>query len=636
MGPTPRSHRRLRWLALSAATASLAVPAMSASAGIAHAKGTTWTARPTSSRLSAGAMANVIVQAKAGSAQAVADAIRAVGGTIDKDLPVVNGFAAHVPAGARTTLRARRDVRSVTENSKVQFASNVYDESSVASSYAKAAGAPSAWGAGNLGEGVGVAVIDTGISPQNDFSGRLVHGPDLSGEGTIIDSYGHGTVMGGIVGGSGADSANNVNGAYVGVAPKATLVAVKVAGRNGAADVSTMLQAMHWVSAYKDQFNIRVLNLSWGTTSTADPATDPINYAVERLWRQGIVVVAAAGNSGPNAGTITKPGDDPVILSVGAYNDGGNTNPLDDNVPGWSSRGPTAQGLTKPDVIAPGRSLVATRSQGSTVEQQNPKALVPPTYIKGSGTSEAAAVVSGLAALILKAHPDWTPDQVKHALRSTASPIASVGANTQGKGRVSLSAAMNADVSAAPNQSYAGSGLGSIEASRGGVHVYADCNQDGTWTIVQGEIDARCQKWNGASWTGASWTGASWTGASWTGASWTGASWTGASWTGASWTGASWTGGTWNGASWTGASWTGASWTGASWTGASWTGASWTGASWTGASWTSAEYGDTSLLDGIGGDLFLTAFYGGRPKHGHHVNGEKSEPRQTARASGND
>jgi serine protease AprX len=635
-----RPTRRLRWLAASAGIASLAVPALSASSGIAVAKGTTWTARQTSSRLSAATMRNVIVQAKAGSENAVAAAIRAAGGTVDRELPVVNGFAAHVPASALATLRSTAGVRSVSENSKVTFASNVYDESTVASSYAKAAGAPAAWTAGNLGEGVGVAVIDTGISPQNDFTGRLVHGPDLSGEGTYLDTYGHGTVMAGIVGGSGADSAGNAGGAYVGVAPKSTLVSVKVAGRNGAADVATMLQAMHWVSAYKDQFNIRVLNLSWGTNSTADPASDPLNYAVQRLWKQGIVVVAAAGNSGPNSGTITKPADDPVILSVGAYNDKGNVDPADDDIPGWSSRGPTAQGLTKPDVVAPGRTLITTRSFGSYVEQSNPKALVAPSYIKGSGTSEAAAVVSGMAALLLKAHPEWTPDQVKHALRSTANPLATVGANTQGKGRVSFAKATAADASAAPVQTLNASGLGSIEASRGSTHVYVDCKQNGTYTLLQGEYDQYCSPWNGASWTGASWTGASWTGASWTGASWTGASWTnadwsgaswtGASWTGASWTGASWTGASWTGASWTGASWTGASWTGASWTGASWTGASWTGASWTGASWTSAEYGDTE------GDLFLTAFYGGRPKHGHHVNGEVSEPRGAARAAGND
>src|SRR2546430_1059186 len=139
-----------------------------------------------------------------------------------------------------------------------------------------------AWAQTRLGGGVGVAVIGPGASPMTDLRGRVVSGPDLSGEGTLIDTYGHGTVMAGIIAGSGADSVNNKNGAYTGVAPHATVVAVKVAGRNGAVDVSTVLQAMHWVSAYQSQFNIRVLNLSYGTPSTQNPAVDPLNYAVDR------------------------------------------------------------------------------------------------------------------------------------------------------------------------------------------------------------------------------------------------------------------------------------------------------------------------------------------------------------------
>jgi serine protease AprX len=118
-----------------------------------------------------------------------------------------------------------------------------------------------------------------------------------------------------------------------------------------------MLQAMHWVSAYKDQFNIRVMNLSWGVPSTQDPKVDPLNFAVQRLWQQGIVVVVAAGNSGPKAGSITKPADDPLVLSVGAYNDKGSARLDDDQPVDWTSAGPTAQGLAKPDVVAPGRSL---------------------------------------------------------------------------------------------------------------------------------------------------------------------------------------------------------------------------------------------------------------------------------------
>ena len=567
---------------------------------------------------SAAELAPVIVQATSGAAGAAARAVRAIGGRVEEALPMVEGFAAEVPADAVARLRRDASVRAVTEDQRVRFENLTYDATSSGSNFVKTTGAASVW-SGGLGAGVGVAVIDTGISAMNDFAGRVVHGPDLSGEGTTIDTYGHGTVMAGLIGGSGADSATRAGGALSGVAPKATLVSLKVAGRNGVTDVSTVLQAMHWVSAYKEQFNIRVVNLSWGVPSSQDPAVDPLNYAVQRLWNQGITVVVAAGNSGPSSGTITKPADDPMVLTVGAYNDGQNLDLGDDAVPGWSSRGPTAQGVAKPDVVAPGRSLISARSFGSTVEAENPKALIAPSYIKGSGSSQAAAVTSGLAALLLEQRPGYTPDQVKRAMMASAHPISGLSPATQGTGRVNVAAALAADPGPAIQQTSRATGLGSIEASRAGRHVQTDCFMDGTIDVIQGEITDKCEAWNGNSWTGNSWTGNSWTGNSWTGNSWTGNSWTGNSWTNATWTGNSWTGGTW-----TGNSWTGNSWTGNSWTGNSWTGNSWTGNSWTGNSWTTAEYEE---VENAG---FLSAFWGNRPKWWQDMAGERSDPRPAA------
>jgi serine protease AprX len=611
--PRRRSLALLLLAALGAST--LSSPAVAA-------QGSAWTSQVSAGVLDPGlsaagdALTKVIVTAGAG-VSAAARAVSGLGGHVTARLDLVGGVSASVPASLLDDLAGVPGVTAVTADSPVRFENMTYDEATSASSFVKSTKASTAWSAGNLGAGVGVAVLDTGISQMKDFEGRLVHGPDLSGEGTVVDSYGHGTVMAGAVGGSGADSAGQSGGAYTGVAPKAHLVAVKVAGRNGATDVSTVLQGMHWVSAYKDQFNIRVLNLSWGTASTQDPAVDPLNYAVQRLWKQGIVVVVAAGNSGPNNGTIMKPGDDPMVLTVGAYDDKGTVSTDDDGLAAWSSRGPTAQGLTKPDVIAPGRSLVLSRSFGSYVEQNNPKALQAPSYIRGSGTSQAAAVTSGLAALLIAARPELTPDQVKALLKGTAVPIGSKTANDQGAGRVDLAAALAAPAGAAQWQTGSGSGLGSIEASRGGRHVETPCG------VIVGEIDVRCEAWNGSSWTGSSWTGSSWTGSSWTGSSWTGSSWTGSSWTGSSWTGSSWTGGTWTGSSWTGSSWTGSSWTGSSWTGSSWTGSSWTGSSWTGSSWTGSSWTAAEY------DEFLTAFWGQRPPRWKKLPGEVSDSATT-------
>ena len=554
----------------------------------------------------AAARSSVIVQAHRGRAAEARRAIVAAGGTVTAPLPLVDGFEVSIPGSALDALAANSSVRTVTANAVGTFEEYSYDETTTASSFARTSGATQAWAKGNLGEGVGVAVIDTGISSMNDFAGRVVHGPDLSGEGTTVDTYGHGTVMAGVIGGSGADSVTRVGGSYTGVAPRAKLVSVKVAGRNGAVDVSTILQAMHWVSAYAPQYNIRVLNLSWGTKSAQHHTLDPLNYAVQRLWQQGIVVVVAAGNSGPNRGTVTKPGDDPMVLTVGAFDDKQNLDSADDSLSAWSSRGPTAAGVSKPDVIAPGRSLVAARSYGSKVEVENPKALVTPSYIKGSGTSEAAAVVSGLAALMVAANPSLTPDQVKNQLAATASPITGIGSDAQGAGRVRLGAALSAVPGPTKTQTATATGLGSLEASRGGTNVASDCNNDGVYEVIKGEIDVRCEAWNGVAWTGVAWTGVAWTGVAWTGVAWTGASWNGVAWTG----------GTWSGVAWTGVAWTGVAWTGSAWSGVAWTGSSWAGVAWTGSEWTTAEYEE---------DEFLTAFWGNRPPHTKRLPGEISE-----------
>ena len=562
----------------------------------------------------------VIVSGRHG-VEGAAEAVRRLGGTVGKPLHIVDGVSATVPAGKLVELSRDPAVGAVTADRRMKFEEFSYDDTTVASNFTKSTGATASWARGNLGAGVGVAVLDTGVSSMNDFSGRLVHGPDLSGEGSTVDNYGHGTVMAGAIAGSGADSASNAGGAYTGVAPKAHIVAVKVAGRNGVADVSTMLQAMHWVSAYKDQFNIRVMNLSWGTQSTQDPTVDPLNYAVQRLWKQGIVVVVAAGNSGPSSGTITKPADDPMVITVGAYDDKGSVDAGDDNIPSWTSRGPTKQGLSKPDLVSPGRTIVTARSYGSHVEANNPKALVSPSYIKGSGSSQAAAVTSGLAALLIAARPELTPDQVKRLMTSTSVPISGKTASDQGAGRVNLAAASAADPGPAVWQTSTATGLGSLDASRGGYYVTTKCPGSLVETVVKGEIDIRCEPWSGSTWTGSTWTGTSWTGSTWTGSTWTGSTWTGSTWTGSTWTGSTWTGGTWTGSTWTGTSWTGSTWTGSTWTGSTWTGSTWTGSTWTGSTWTGSTW-TTAAYD----DEFLTAWWGNRPPAGKRVPGELNDP----------
>ncbi|HWG94849.1 MAG TPA: S8 family serine peptidase, partial [Mycobacteriales bacterium] len=321
------------------------------------------------------------------------------------------------------------------------------------------------------------------------------------------------------------------------------------------------------------------------------------SYAVQRLWSRGIVVVVAAGNSGPNAGTVTKPGDDPVVLTVGAYDDKGDTNPGNDQLPKWSSQGPTAQGVAKPDLVAPGRTLVLPRAAGSTVEVNNPKALVAPTYIKGSGTSQAAAVVSGAAALLLSARPSLTPDQVKAVLRGTASPIPNVPATAQGRGRLQVGAALTADAATAPVQPLPALGTGTLEGSRGEMErVVVQC--DGAQVLLDTERTTWCAPWDGAAWRSDDWSGAAWRSEGWSGAAWRTDTWSGAAWRSGEWTGAAWRTG--------------------SWTGAAWRTDSWTGAAWREQMWTGAAYGEE-------GELFLTAMWGERTRPGKRLPGERAE-----------
>ena len=416
-------------------------------------------------------------------------------------------------------------------------------------------GARSLWQRGITGKGVAVAIIDTGVAPVPALTGadKVIAKVDLSAEAgvpeaTYLDTFGHGTHIAGIIAGRdpGVDpvTATADPNRFLGVAPGAGIVAVKVADNTGAVDVSQVIAGIDWVVDHKDQLGIRVLNLSYGVNPTQSYLVDPLAYAVERAWNAGIVVVGAVGNDGKAMHTVANPAIDPFVLAVGAveWTGSGWT------VPSFSSSGD--KHIRLPDLAAPGAHIDSLRDPGSRLDVEHPEGYVSSTLFRGSGSSMATAVVSGSAALLLSAYPSLSPNQVKSLLVGSSTPI-SGSSLIVGKGVVNVAAALAAAPTApATVQPWAASaGTGSLEAARGGEHVSLN------GTALSGEVTA-----NGASWTGASWSGASWTGGSWNGASWTGASWRGASWTGASWTGASWTGASWRGASWTGASWTGAGW----------------------------------------------------------------------------
>ena len=437
------------------------------------------------------------------------------------------------------------------------------------------------------GSGVDIAVVDSGVAPVPglDAPGKVVDGPDLSfeslhPEARHLDSYGHGTHMAGIAAGRDTDG-----GGFAGVAPGSRIVNLKVGSADGAVDVTQVIAAIDWVVTHRasDGLNIRVLNLSFGTDSVQPYDRDPLAKAVESAWHNGIVVVVAAGNEGTARDALVNPATDPYVLAVGAVDLRGTTAPGDDVLAPFSSRGTLARTV---DVVAPGVSILGLRAPGSYIDTEHPGSVVAERYLRGSGTSQAAAVVSGAVALLLDARPTLTPDAAKAVLRASATTLTAAEARGQGKGRIDVWAAARATVPLLHRQSFTRStGTGSIEAARGTSHVAEDGVE------LRGERDIMGMPWSGASWAPRSAAGTAWTGGTWNGSEWSGDCFCSVSWTGASWTGRSWTGASWTGRSWTGASWTGRSWTGASWTGASWTGRSWTGASWTGRSWTSPSRG---------------------------------------------
>jgi serine protease AprX len=397
---------------------------------------------------------------------------------------------------------------------------------------------------GFTGQGIDVALIDTGVAPVTglDAPGKVLYGPDLSNEGEIqnlatLDTYGHGTHIAGIIAGN-----DGTADGFKGMAPGSRIVSLKVAGATGETHIAQVIAAIDWVVEHKDQegLNIRVLNLSLGRDGVPSSLNDPLSASVERAWDAGIVVVVAAGNRSNNSNGLDSPAVSPYIIATGGL-DG---RAVRDGVATWSSGG---NGTRDPDLVAPGASVVSLRVPGSAIDQANPGAIVDNRFMKGSGTSQSAAVMSGSIALLLSAAPWLTPDQVKYVLTNNANEVDRRSTLLDGVGKVRPDTAVENVITAtlAPVQD----------------HPRAMGMDD--WTGID--------TWSGGTWSGVTWSGGTWSGATWSGATWSGATWSGATWSGATWSGATWSGATWSGATWSGATWSGATWSNGSWSDATWT-----------------------------------------------------------------
>jgi len=389
----------------------------------------------------------------AGSQQAAA-LVKACGGTVSSELPVIQGVAAWLAPGSVEALSSAPGVRAVFPNRAVRMVGDGDGEEggagrhSPATDYADVTGADLVWEQGTLGSGVSVAVLDTGISRHRGLvrdigqqKGRLVAWKDfIQGRKNAFDPNGHGTHMAGII----ANSQVGEDSEWNGMAPGVNLVGVRVLDEGGAGTYETVIQGIQWVLENRDRYNIRVMNLSLVAPPQSAYWADPLNQAVMHAWAAGISVVVAAGNGGPSPMTVGVPGNNPYAITVGAFTDSYTPGDWsDDTITPFSAAGPTLDAFVKPDLVAPGAHMVSTMMPNSTIARQHQANREANHYFSMAGTSQAAAVVSGISALMLSRSPELTPDQVKYRLLVTALPWIDVATTDalysvwqQGAGRV--------------------------------------------------------------------------------------------------------------------------------------------------------------------------------------------------------
>jgi serine protease AprX len=388
-----------------------------------------------------------------------------------------------VAVGSLDELAAQHGVEFVTLDVPVRPTAEADPFLSLGASFLLLDGAPDAWHRGRTGRGVGVAVLDSGVGADAAFGGRLVH-VDL-GRGLRPDAHGHGTFVAGVLASATPD------GIYTGVAPGAQVFDVNVSQPDGVY-TSDVLAGLQWVLANHRRLKIRIVNISLAETLPSSYRTNPLDAAVERLWRRGIVVIAAAGNLGPG-GAVYAPANDPYVISVGALDQGATLERFDDVAASFSATGPTADGFSKPDLLAPGRRIVSLLPAATTLGRQAPAAnVVAPGLAFMSGTSFAAPQVAGAAAVLLEQHPGWTPDQVKWVLTRTTRPVAGSAAGTLDLRRAVLFRGRPGSANRALHPTG-----GLRRAAPDGGDYAAD-----TWTA---------NTWTANTWTANTWTANTWT-----------------------------------------------------------------------------------------------------------------------------
>jgi len=358
----------------------------------------------------------------------VVELVEAHGGQISMELEVINSVAADLDPQMVKALFAEKTITSIFPNENIEASSFTSENDIIDTGYPEATGANYVTDQGITGQGVTVAILDSGLANYNslenttDKQNRILAWIDfVEGKNNLTDPNGHGTHITGII----ANSETGSDGSYNGVAPDANLVIVRILDKDGYGTYSNAIQGIEWVIEHKEEYNIKLINLSLTAEANSPYWADPLNQAVMKAWAAGITVITCTGNTGPDPLTITVPGNNPYVITVGAFTDA--YTPLDmedDYLASFSSSGPTLDAFAKPDLIAPGAHMVSPMSNGNQISKDQDATRVPGThYYEMAGTSQAAATVTGIAALMYQQNPDLTPDEVKHRLMMTSTSM---------------------------------------------------------------------------------------------------------------------------------------------------------------------------------------------------------------------
>jgi serine protease AprX len=458
----------------------------------------------------------VIVQ-KADPSKQAERVAAALGAKVTKDLHIINAFAAEMTASAARQLAASPMVRWVSPDAKMMSTTctQCLDITNLANVYIRTIRADQIWNNSPYlqGQGIGVAVVDSGINPNGDLYtpagvNRQVANIRFNSDvnQNTSDGYGHGTVVSSIVGGDGSDS----SGKYIGIAPMVNIINVKVSNDDGSSTVKDVVQGLQWVLDNKATYNIRVVNLSLNSAVAESYQTSPLDAAVEILWFNKIVVVASAGNQGNAA--IYPPANDPFIITVGATDDKGTNSLADDVLASFSAYGTTSDGFKKPDLVAPGTNIIGrlVNNNMGMAKAHPSNSIANGTYFRMSGTSVAAPMVSGAVALLLQDEPSLNPDQVKYRLKATTNKNwPGYNATKAGAGILDLYAAVKGTTTMMANSGVPVSNL--LTTGPNGV-LSATVN----WSSVN---------WSSVNWSSVNWSSVNWSSVNWSSVNWSSDYW---------------------------------------------------------------------------------------------------------------